>query len=286
MRRQLLHFVLGLVAAALPLAMAMPSAHADSVGTMLDLVNGLRSSRGIPALTVDPTLTAAAQQWSIHMAAAGTLSHNANLTSMVPPGWTRIAENVGTGGSLNAVFNALVASPPHYANMTDPAFTLTGIGVVTAGNGTLWVTEDFEARVGVSPPPPPPPAPPPAPPATTAPPAPPAVTAPPRPPTTVRAVPVVPAAPAGPPRTNPAATTPATAGATTAPPAPPTSAGPQAPTTSPERSGHQLRSVANIGGGGSEDRQTGQLLVGTGTAALLLLAVAVAVVGHVRLGAK
>ena len=154
MRRQLLHFALGLITAALPLAIAMPSAHADSVRTMLDLVNGLRSSRGIPALAVDPTLTAAAQQWSVHMAAGRCLSHNANLTSMVAPGWTRIAENVGTGGSLNSVFNALLASPPHYANMTDPAFTLTGIGVVTAGNGTLWVTEDFEARVGVSPPPP------------------------------------------------------------------------------------------------------------------------------------
>ena len=282
MRRQLLHFVLGLIAATLPLTIAMPSAHADSVRTMLDLVNGLRSSRGIPALAVDPTLTAAAQQWSVHMAAAGALSHNANLTSMVAPGWTRIAENVGTGGSLNSVFSALLASPPHYANMTDPAFTLTGIGVVTAGNGTLWVTEDFEARVGVSPPPPPPPAPP----VTTAPPAPPAVTAPPRPPTTVRAAPVAPAAPAGPPRTSPAATTPATAGVTTVPPEAPTSTAPQAPAAGPERSGQQLRSVATIGGGAGHDGQTGQLLVGTGTAVLLLLAVAIAVVGHVRLGEK
>ena len=284
MRRQLLHFAFGLVA-------DMAAGHGHAFGPRRLRQHHARPGQRAAQFPWDTglgrrsDLTAAAQQWPVHMAAGGGLSHNANLTSMVAPGWTRIAENVGTGGSLNSVFNALLASPPHYANMTDPAFTLTGIGVVTAGNGTLWVTEDFEARVGVSPPPPPPPAPP-APPATTAPPAAPGVTAPPRPPTTVRAAPVAPATPAGPPPTSPAATTFATAGATTIPPAPPASVVPQAPSTGPERSGQQLRSVANISAGASNGEPTGGLLVGTGTAALLLLAVAIAVVGHVRLGAK
>jgi uncharacterized protein YkwD len=34
-------------------------------------------------------------------------------------------------------------SPPHRANILDPAFTHVGIGCATDGTGTIWVTEDF-----------------------------------------------------------------------------------------------------------------------------------------------
>ena len=294
MRRQMLRFVLALAAAALPFAVTPPAAHADSVSTMLSLVNGLRSARGEAPLAPDPNLTAVAQQWSAQMASSGVLSHNGNLTAMVGGGWTRIGENVGTGGSLTAVFNALVASAPHFANMTDPAFNLTGIAVVTAGNGTLWITEDFEGRAGVAPGP----APVPAPPVTAPPTVSHAVVSPARPSTTAKAVapalspaPVAPMATtanAAPAQPSPAQTTPAT----TAAPSPatsvsptsvsPTSASPHAPSTAVERSSHQVRSVANISSGRRGHQHSGVLAVGTGAAWVSAIGAAIAVLGGVH----
>jgi hypothetical protein len=88
------------------------------------------------------------------MAGAGALSHNPSLASQVAGGWTKLGENVGEGGGITAIFNALVNSPPHLANMLDPSYNLTGIGVAVGNGGSLWITEDFEGRPGVSSPPP------------------------------------------------------------------------------------------------------------------------------------
>jgi hypothetical protein len=43
---------------------------------------------------------------------------------------------------LCAIHQALVNSPPHYANLTDPGFRYVGVGVVSS-NGTLYVAEEF-----------------------------------------------------------------------------------------------------------------------------------------------
>lgn len=168
MGRRILYLVVALITALVPTAVAISPAAADSASTMLSLVNGLRASHGLRPLAADAALTAAAQQWAAHMAAAGALGHNANLGSQIPAGWTKLGENVGAGGSIPIIFNALVASPFHLGNMLDTSYSLTGIGVVVGARGTLWLAEDFEATTRA--------------PATTAPPA----TA---PPTTVRPTP-------------------------------------------------------------------------------------------------
>jgi hypothetical protein len=145
MGRRLLHLVVAILAAALPVVLVIPSAGADNPSTLLGLVNNLRAGHGLPPLAPNPALTAAARQWSAHMAATGALVHNPALASQVPTGWTKLGENIGAGGNVTGLFNALVASPFHLANMLDPLYNLTGIGVVAAANGTLWLTEDFEA---------------------------------------------------------------------------------------------------------------------------------------------
>jgi len=103
--------------------------------------NGLRGSLGLPGLSVNGALTAKAEQWAEHMAAAGGISHS-NLADGAPSNWTRLGENVGSGPSVDAIHNALVASPEHYRNLTDPGFRYVGVGVVNA-NGTLYVSEVF-----------------------------------------------------------------------------------------------------------------------------------------------
>jgi hypothetical protein len=90
---------------------------------------------------VNGALTAKAQQWAEHMAAVGGISHS-NLPDGAPGEWTRLGENVGRGPSVDAIHNALVASPEHYKNLTDPGFRYVGVGVVNA-NGTFYVSEVF-----------------------------------------------------------------------------------------------------------------------------------------------
>jgi hypothetical protein len=168
---------------------------------LLSLANALRASVGAPALTLDDTLSAVARTWATAMAAAGTISHNPALTSQVT-GWIKLAENVGMGPSLDDVHQALVASHPHYVNLTDTDVSVVGIGVVTSGH-YVFVVEDFLQRAGSTTP---------APAAAPAPARPPTTTA---APTTTRA----PAPPAAPAARPPVTTT--TVAAAAPPPAPP-----------------------------------------------------------------
>lgn len=134
--------ILASVAAALVVVLPGPAraASADE-SRLVDLSNAVRASAGVPALTVDATLSTVAQAWAATMAGAGTISHNPALSTRLT-GWTKIAENVGMGPDLDTVHRALVASPPHHANLVDPELTLIGVGVVNAG-GNVFVVEDF-----------------------------------------------------------------------------------------------------------------------------------------------
>lgn len=147
-----------LAAAALTLAIGVvalvgpldrPAAAATSVPTtagdngFLSLLNTLRGTLGLPVLALDPRLSAVAQAWSVKMAERGVMSHNPDLVDQVPA-WAKLAENVGFGdGGVTQIFNALVASPPHLRNMSDPAFTLVGVGTVLDANGRMWTTHVF-----------------------------------------------------------------------------------------------------------------------------------------------
>ena len=46
------------------------------------------------------------------------------------------------GGSVDGLHNAFVASPHHYENLVDPAFTQVGIGIAMSGS-TIFVAEEF-----------------------------------------------------------------------------------------------------------------------------------------------
>src|SRR5205823_15045705 len=54
-------------------------------------------------------------------------------------------ENVGTGGSVEAIQNAFIASHDHYVNLANGAYNFVGIGVVHGSNGAIYVTVDFMA---------------------------------------------------------------------------------------------------------------------------------------------
>lgn len=151
---RMLKIAVALFVAALPIAALTAPAQAQSKtlgpSDLVTMVNNLRTSVGVAPMATDPTLTSVAQQWANSMAGTDVLSHNPNLSTQAPSGWTQIGENIADGFSLTAIYNALVASQPHYVNMVNPAFNRTGVGVATDSAGQVWVAEDF----GDYPPPP------------------------------------------------------------------------------------------------------------------------------------
>jgi Cysteine-rich secretory protein family len=130
-------------AAGTPTRPAGASATTPGPNDFLGWVNTLRAHANDAPLTANAGLTSVAQSWANHMASTEVLAHNPNLSTQAPSGWTKMGENIGNGYSLAAVYNALVASPDHYANMVDKTYNRTGVGVATDSRGQVWVAEDF-----------------------------------------------------------------------------------------------------------------------------------------------
>ena len=151
-------------------ALAAPAhAAAGDESLLLGLTNATRAAAGIPALTLDPALSSVARQWASSMAAAGAISHNAGLKGQIGSNWSKVGENVGFGGSVKAIYDALLDSPSHLRNILDPEFERVGLGVVVVNN-VVWLVQDFLTPMyaAAAPTPAPAPTPPPAP-TTTAP---------------------------------------------------------------------------------------------------------------------
>ncbi len=139
----LLFVVAALIMAVLPTS----AARADDVSEWLTWVNDVRSSHGVAPLQLDAEQSALAQARAATNAANGGLAHTPDLTASVTEDWTKLGENVGTGGSIDAIGTKFLQSPKHLANLLDPGFTGIGIGVTMVG-GTMWVTHRFIGIAG------------------------------------------------------------------------------------------------------------------------------------------
>ena len=86
---------LGVTSVGGAIALAAPaSAVTSDASAYLARINAERVNHGLPALTMRSDLNSVAQGWANHMALAGLLSHNPNLTSQVA-NWQTVGENVG-----------------------------------------------------------------------------------------------------------------------------------------------------------------------------------------------
>lgn len=103
-------------------------------------INSYRGANGLASLKRDSSLNSYARSWAKKMAQSGSLSHS-NISSLIPP-WSSVGENVGKGGSVQAIFDALKASSGHRANMLGD-FTHFGVGVWQDGNGVVWTAHVF-----------------------------------------------------------------------------------------------------------------------------------------------
>jgi uncharacterized protein YkwD len=104
-------------------------------------VNKERQHRRIRSLATSTDLTTVARTWARSMARSGVLRHNPQLTRDVH-GWRYLGENVGVGGSEWPLHQALMASPPHRANILSSHYTQVGVGVAY-GRGRVWVVQVF-----------------------------------------------------------------------------------------------------------------------------------------------
>jgi uncharacterized protein YkwD len=130
---------------ALALGVTAVGCTADQANTNTAAINALRATVAAPELVRTPELDRKAQAQADRMARRGYIYHSKNFTSGVPAGWLTIGENVAVAGSIEQAQLALEASPPHYANLTNPAFNQVGIGVAVR-NGSVYVVQFFVGR--------------------------------------------------------------------------------------------------------------------------------------------
>jgi uncharacterized protein YkwD len=123
---------------------------------ILRMVNDERRRAGEAPLRTSGRLTLAARGHSYDMALHHYLGHNGSAgdtpaarVRSVGVDSAKVGENIymeSGKGSANLPKNALnewMASSGHRANILEPGFTTTGVGVARAADGTAYVTEDF-----------------------------------------------------------------------------------------------------------------------------------------------
>jgi uncharacterized protein YkwD len=134
----------------LPKAASQSHVLPDAEARLLAMVNRERRIRGLSPLVSDSSLRLAARHHARDMALRGYVGHDslrgqtmrARLAGFLRPG-PRIGENVAMVQSVEEGHRAFVASQPHLQNMLDPRFHRVGIGVTTAGEMGIMITEDF-----------------------------------------------------------------------------------------------------------------------------------------------
>lgn len=123
-------------------ALALSACTPESWASM-GMINQSRAQYGRNPVEFHGDLWFKAQAWSDRMAADGYL-HHSNLTDGVGHlPWRKLGENVGVGYDLGSIHNAFMSSSGHRANILDPAFTQTAVGVTRDGYGRYWVTQEF-----------------------------------------------------------------------------------------------------------------------------------------------
>ncbi|MDX1467820.1 MAG: CAP domain-containing protein [Acidimicrobiia bacterium] len=114
-------------------------------------INGSRAANGLPPLAVDGKLASYADTHTARMIAEGEIFHStgSQLASAGSPGWTKLGENVGRGGTPSSLHHdAFMKSPTHRANILDPDFNYVGVGTAFDNDDVMYVTVVFMALPG------------------------------------------------------------------------------------------------------------------------------------------
>jgi len=114
------------------------------------LANQARAQAGAPLLTLDAGLRRAARVHAEAMFSARQLSHQfpdepslpQRLASATRTQLDQEGENVALDFDAAEAHQHLMLSPPHRANLLNPAYNVVGLGVVRSGD-RLYIVQDF-----------------------------------------------------------------------------------------------------------------------------------------------
>jgi DNA-binding HxlR family transcriptional regulator/uncharacterized protein YkwD len=120
----------------------------------VDAVNRERERRGLAPLSVSSTLTRIARAHSAYQAKVGKSEHEGEGGSLPVDraraggiAWSVLGENVamnlGYSDPVATAVGGWMMSAPHRKNILNPVFEQTGVGIVTAEDGTIYFTEMF-----------------------------------------------------------------------------------------------------------------------------------------------
>jgi len=117
---------------------------------LLVFANQSRHQAGAPPLSVDSGLSQAARTHAQSMLDARQLSHQfegepalpQRLAATTDAQLDQEAENVALDYDAQHGHEHLMSSPPHRANLLNPAYNVIGLGVVRSGD-RLYIVEDF-----------------------------------------------------------------------------------------------------------------------------------------------
>jgi uncharacterized protein YkwD len=137
-------------AAAAPSHISLGNYDFQAERLLLELANQSRAQVGAPALALDAGLCQAARAHAEAMFAARQLSHQFDGEPSLPKrlgNATRAqldqeAENVALDFDPEKGHQHLMLSPPHRANLLNPAYNVVGLGVVRSAD-RLYIVQDF-----------------------------------------------------------------------------------------------------------------------------------------------
>jgi uncharacterized protein YkwD len=122
----------------------------DAEREMLQLLNDERTSRGLPALVLDPRLVPIARQHSEEMFRLKYFGHQSPVSgspfdrlAAAKLTYSRAGENLAYAHSVAVAHRGLMDSQGHRENILRPEFTLVGIGVISAGSYGRMFTQLF-----------------------------------------------------------------------------------------------------------------------------------------------
>ncbi len=140
-----------LIASLATLGMSMSAAaEPASEGQFLAKINASRASAGLGPLTIDGGLVSQARKQTQAMMDAGEIFHatSAALSAAAGSGWSRLAENVGRGNTVDSLHTAFMSSAGHKKNILGD-FNYVGIGTGSK-DGYLYVTVVFMKKGGAT----------------------------------------------------------------------------------------------------------------------------------------
>jgi uncharacterized protein YkwD len=148
-----------LLQSALTVAAPLASDLHEDARRIFERINELRTLRLAPAMRWSEVLAECAREQSERKRMLRFPGHNdperggvADRLSAAGIGWAKCAENLFSVRGWDDPVNFAVVfwwySAGHQANILDPVFTQTGVGVTEAADGTYFVTQIFVEQSG------------------------------------------------------------------------------------------------------------------------------------------